>query len=156
MVETIDAKDLTKAREIAAKYKGMPGNMMPVLQEVQEAYGFLDFAIQEAIADELEIPMSEVYGVVTFYSQFSLERKGDYKVGLCMGTACYVKNAQEILDELADVIDVEVGGTTEDYKFTLEATRCLGCCGLAPVMMINDDVYGGLEVADIKGIIEKY
>ncbi len=153
---TVEINDLSVAKDIVAKHKDMPGCMMPILQETQAAYGYLPFELQEVIASELGVPMSDVYGVVTFYSQFNLERKGNYRVGLCMGTACYVRDAQAVLDELAKVIDVPVGATTEDYKFTLEATRCLGCCGLAPVMMINDDVYGGLEPADIKGIIAKY
>jgi len=156
MSEAIPVTNLEVVKDIVKKYKDVPGNLMPILQETQEAYGYLPFEIQEAVADELGIPMSEVYGVATFYSQFTLKQKGKFKIGVCMGTACYVKNAQLVLDKLTEVLNVPVGETTEDFKFTLDATRCLGCCGLAPVMMINDDVYGGLVPDDIPGIIAKY
>ena len=156
MAQTVDINDLSVARQIARDNKDLPGCIMPILQKTQEKYGFLSFEIQQALAEELDVPVSELYGVATFYSQFSLERKGDYKIGVCLGTACYVKNSQNILDRLERELDLEVGQTTEDHKFTLEATRCLGCCGLAPVMMINDDVYGGLVPDDIPGILEKY
>ena len=98
----------------------------------------------------------EIYGVATFYSQFSLIPKGKYKIGICLGTACYVKGAQEILEKLKEVLGIDVGQTTPDKKFSIDATRCLGACGLAPVMMINDDVYGRLTVDDIEEIINKY
>ena len=100
--------------------------------------------------------MSEIYGVVTFYAQFNLQPKGKYKIGVCMGTACYVKNAGGVFDKLKEVLGVENGECTPDGLFSLDATRCLGCCGLAPVLMVNDDVYGRLTPDDVKGIIEKY
>ena len=100
--------------------------------------------------------MSDIYGVATFYSQFALEPKGEHIIGVCMGTACYVKNSQHVLEELTKVLEIEPGKTTADRKFSLEATRCLGCCGLAPVMMIDDQVYGRLVPEDVKGIVEKY
>lgn len=156
MAQTVDIKDLSVARQIARDYKDVPGCIMPILQKTQEKYGCLSFEIQQALAEELDMPVSELYGVATFYSQFSLERKGDYKIGVCLGTACYVKKSQDILDELQKQLNLEVGHTTPDHKFTLEATRCLGCCGLAPVMMINDDVYGGLVPEDIAAILAKY
>ncbi len=148
--------DFDAVKKIVADYKDQPGCMMPILQKTQEIYGYLPFEIQNVIAEELGVSLSEVYGVATFYSQFTLTKKGEYKIGVCLGTACYVKNSQGILDKLSQELNIPVGTTTEDYKFTLEATRCLGCCGLAPVMMINDDVYGGLVPDDIPKILEKY
>lgn len=136
--------------------KSKKGPLMPVLQEAQEIFGYLPIEVQNYIAEELDIPVTDVYGVATFYSQFSLKPKGKYRVGVCLGTACYVKGAQKVLDELSEVLEVDVGATTEDGTFTLEATRCLGACGLAPVIMINDDVYGRLTPDDIPEIIEKY
>jgi len=129
---------------------------MPILQKAQEIFGYLPIELQNHIAEALEIPLTDIYGVATFYSQFSLTPKGEYQVGVCMGTACYVRGAQKILDEFAKILDVKVGETTVDGKFTLEATRCLGACGLAPVIMINDEVYGRLIPDDVPGIIGKY
>src|SRR5690554_3627704 len=129
---------------------------MPVLHSAQEIFGCLSLDVQKYISKELDIPVSDIYGVATFYSQFTLKPKGKYKVGVCMGTACYVKGSQAILDELSKELDMKPGDTTEDGLFTLEATRCLGACGLAPIIMINDDVYGRLETKDIKEIVAKY
>ncbi|MBQ8312064.1 MAG: NADH-quinone oxidoreductase subunit NuoE [Clostridia bacterium] len=142
--------------EVIAKHKGTPGALMPVLQEAQNIFGYVPMDVQQIIADGLGTTLSEVYGVATFYAQFSLEPKGEYVVGVCLGTACYVKGSQKVLDKLSEVLDVPVGKTTADGKFTLNATRCLGACGLAPVMMINDEVYGRLVPEDIPGIVEKY
>jgi len=132
------------------------GPLMPIMQKAQEIFGYLPIELQNHIAEALEIPLTDVYGVSTFYSQFSLTPKGEFQVGVCMGTACYVRGAQKILDELAKILVVKVGETTADGKFTLEATRCLGACGLAPVIMINDEVYGRLVSEDISAIIDKY
>ena len=129
---------------------------MAVMQKAQDRFGYLPIEVQNFIAEGLGVPLSDVYGVATFYAQFSLEPKGEYAIGVCMGTACYVKGSQKVLDALCKELDVPVGKTTPDGKFTLEATRCLGACGLAPVMMINDDVYGRLTEDDIPGIIAKY
>ena len=142
--------------EVIAKHKGTPGALMPVLQEAQNIFGYVPMDVQQIIADGLGTTLSEVYGVATFYAQFSLEPKGEYVVGVCLGTACYVKGSQKVLDRLAEELDVPVGKTTADGKFTLNATRCLGACGLAPVMMINDEVYGRLVPEDIPGIVAKY
>jgi len=143
-------------KQIVADFKEQPGCLMPILQKTQEVYGYLPFEIQNVIAEELDISISEVYDVATFYSQFTLTKKGKNTIKVCMGTACYVKNSQGILDKLSEVLGIPVGSTTEDANFTLESTRCLGCCGLAPVIMINDDVFGGLTPDDIPGIIEKF
>ncbi len=133
-----------------------PGPLMPIMQKAQELFGFLPFDVQEFIAAQMNIPMSDVYGVATFYSQFSLEAKGKHIIGVCMGTACYVKKSEGILNALADELQTSPGLTTQDRLFTLEATRCLGCCGLAPVIMIDDQVYGRLVPEDIHDILDKY
>lgn len=133
------------------------GITMPVLQEAQRIFGFLPLEVQKFIALEIGVPLSEVYGVATFYSQFHLQPKGKHRISVCLGTACYVKGAQALLDKLAEELSVTVGETTPDGLFTLEATRCLGCCGLAPVMMIDGEVYGKLEdLSAISGILENY
>jgi NADH:ubiquinone oxidoreductase subunit E len=136
--------------------KNKPGPLMPIMQKAQELFGALSFDVQKHIANELAIPMCDIYGVATFYSQFSLEPKGKHVIGVCMGTACYVKNSEPILNKLAEELQTPPGYTTPDNLFTLEATRCLGCCGLAPVIMIDDQVYGRLKPDDIPGILNKY
>ena len=138
------------------QWKGKEGPLMPVLHKAQEIFGCLSLEVQKYISKKLDIPVSDIYGVATFYSQFTLKPKGKYKIGVCMGTACYVKGSQTILDELVKELDMKVGDTTDDGLFTLEATRCLGACGLAPIIMINDDVYGRLKPEDIKEIVAKY
>lgn len=133
-----------------------PGPLMPIMQRAQDIFGALPFEVQAFIADRMDIPMSDIYGVATFYSQFALEPKGRHVIGVCMGTACYVKKSEGILTELVKVLGINPGETTANGTFTLEATRCLGCCGLAPVMMIDDQVYGRLKPDDVSGIIEQY
>ena len=142
--------------QIIADNKDVPGALMPVLQQAQELYGYLPIEVQTKIAEGLGISVEEVYQVVTFYAQFSLNLTGKHRVAVCLGTACYVKGAQNILEELEKQLGVKAGGTTGDGVFTLEATRCLGCCGLAPVIVVDEDVYGRLVPADIKGILAKY
>ncbi|MPW24829.1 NADH-quinone oxidoreductase subunit NuoE [Alkalibaculum sp. M08DMB] len=141
---------------IIDKHRETPGCLMQIMQEAQQKYGSLPIEVQDMIANELNMPLTEIYGVATFYSLFTLEPKGEYNIGVCLGTACYVKGAQAIIDKISDKLGIKVGETTEDGKFTLEATRCVGACGLAPVMMINDDVYGRLQPKEIVEIIEKY
>ena len=151
--------DQAKTAELLAfieSRKDTPGPLMPVMQKAQEVFGCLSFEVQQVIADAMDIPMTDIYGVATFYSQFALEPKGKHVVGVCLGTACYVKNAQHILDELSSVLGVAPGKTTADGVFTLEATRCLGCCGRAPVIMIGAQVFGRLVPEDIAGIVEKF
>ena len=143
-------------QEAIERHKGEPGALMPVLQEAQNIFGYVPMDVQEIIADGLGTTLAEVYGVATFYAQFSLEPKGQYVVGVCLGTACYVKGSQKVLDKLSEVLRIPVGKTTEDGRITLNATRCLGACGLAPVMMINEDVYGRLTPDQIPEIIAKY
>lgn len=136
--------------------KGKKGALMAVLHEAQDQFGYLPKEIQELISKELRIPLSEIYGVATFYSQFSLVPKGEYKIGVCLGTACYVKGAQEILDKVEEELGITVGQTTPDRKFSISATRCLGACGLAPVLVVNEDVYGRLKAEDVEEILNKY
>lgn len=145
-----------KLQEIIEKYKDTKGSLIPVLHEAQEVYGYLPLSVQKKISEGLNIPLAEIYGVVTFYAQFSLKPKGKYKIQVCMGTACYVKGASMILEKLQEKLGIHVGDCTEDGKFSLEACRCVGACGLAPVIMINDDVYGRLVPDQIEGILEKY
>ena len=142
--------------KIIADHKDVPGALMPVLQQAQELYGYLPIEVQTKIAEGLGVSLEEVYQVVTFYGQFALNPTGKHRVAVCLGTACYVKGAQNILEELEKQLGVKAGGTTADGVFTLEATRCLGCCGLAPVIVVDEDVYGRLVPADIKGILAKY
>jgi len=151
-----DKDKFEKLDKFISEQKDKKGPLMPILQKAQEIFGYLPIELQNHIAEALGIPLTDIYGVATFYSQFSLTPKGEYQVGVCMGTACYVRGAQKILDEFAKILDVKVGQTTNDGKFTLEATRCLGACGLAPVIMINDEVYGRLIPDDVPGIIGKY
>ncbi|MGM9992430.1 MAG: NADH-quinone oxidoreductase subunit NuoE [Candidatus Bruticola sp.] len=138
-------------------YNGQIGITMPVLQEAQRLFGYLPLEVLKFISTKIHVPVAELYGVATFYSQFSISPKGKHQIGVCLGTACYVRGAQKVLDKLRAELNIEVGGTTPDGRFTLEATRCLGCCGLAPVMMIDGEVYGKLEDVSVIGeILKKY
>ena len=130
--------------------------LMHILNETQNIFGYIPMRAQKIISEELNIPMAEIYGVITFYSRFSLEPKGKYHIAVWLGTACYVKGSQCILDKLKEILGIDVGGITPDGKFSLEATRCIGACGLAPVMTINEEVYGKLDPSMIKDILEKY
>lgn len=147
---------MKELRLFIAENKDVQGPLMPIMQEAQGLFGYLPFEAQTLIADSLGIPVSDVYGVATFYAQFSLQPKGEHVISVCTGTACYVKGAQAVLDEVEKILGIKAGETTEDGKFTIQDTRCLGCCGLAPVMVISGDVYGRLVPADIKGILDKY
>ncbi|MFA5341664.1 MAG: NADH-quinone oxidoreductase subunit NuoE [Clostridia bacterium] len=151
----LDEKE-KKLQEVLDKHKDTKGALIPVLHEAQEIYGYLPLSVQETVANALGLPLSEVYGVVTFYTQFSLYPKGQYKIQVCLGTACYVKGSSNILDELKKQLGIEVGQCTKDGKFSLDACRCVGACGLAPVMMINEDVYGTLVPSDVAKILKKY
>lgn len=136
--------------------KGEKGCLMPILQKAQEIYGYLPIEVQTKIADILQIPLEKVYGVSTFYSQFSLYPKGKYKISVCLGTACYVKGSGSVYAKLQELLGIEGGQCTADGKFSLDACRCIGACGLAPVMTVNDDVYGRLTPDQIPGILAKY
>ena len=151
----VDEKE-EKLQEIILKHKGIKGALIPVLHEAQGIYGYLPFNVQKMIARGLNVSPAEVYGVITFYTQFTLEPKGEYQIQVCMGTACYVKGANDILDKFKEKLGIDVGGSTEDNKFSLDACRCIGACGLAPVVMINEDVYGRLQPDEVEGILKKY
>ncbi len=133
-----------------------PGALLPALQEAQKIFGYVPIEVQEMIAKGLNVPLSEVYGVSTFYSQFSLYPKGEYKISVCLGTACYVKGSGTVFDKIQEVLGIKNGETTPDGKFSLSECRCLGACGLAPVMTINDNVYGRLTPDMVEGILAKY
>lgn len=160
MIKGLDVKanekQFKELKEYIDSIRETQGTLMQTLHMAQEIFGYLPIEVQKFISHDLDIPLAEVYGVATFYTQFSIEPKGKHKIGVCLGTACYVKGSQQVLDKLSKELDVKVGGTTTDNLFTLEATRCLGCCGLAPVIMIDGDVYGKLEAKKIPEILAKY
>ena len=143
-------------RRVVAELKNEKGALMPILQKAQDIYGYLPYEVQKIISDEMNIPVEKIYGVVTFYSQFSLYPNGKYKISVCLGTACYVKGSGSVFDKLVEKLGIEGGECTADGKFSLEACRCVGACGLAPVMTINDDVYGRLTPDQVDGILAKY
>ena len=142
--------------KVIAELKDQPGALMPVMQHAQNIFGCVSLDVQKAIAEGLGVTLSEVYGVATFYSQFKLKPAGKYLISVSLGTACYVKGSQKVLDKLSEELNIPVGDTTDDGNFTLTATRCLGACGLAPVMTINEEVYGRLTPEAIPGILAKY
>lgn len=139
-----------------AELKTQGAALMIALQYAQNLYGYLPYEVQQIIADELGCTLADVYGVVTFYSQFTMYPKGKYQIGICLGTACYVKGSGEIYDKLRNILGIESGECTPDRMFSLDATRCIGCCGMAPVMTVNDDVYGHITADDVDGILAKY
>ncbi len=145
-----------KLDALIAEYKDVQGALMPILQGAQDIYGYLPIEVISHIAKGLDISMEEVYGVASFYSQFSLNPKGDVTIAVCLGTACYVKGSGDLINKISEIIGIEAGETSADGKYSLEATRCIGACGLAPVLTVNDEVYGRLVVDDIPGIIAKY
>ncbi|EEA80935.1 Respiratory-chain NADH dehydrogenase 24 Kd subunit [[Clostridium] nexile DSM 1787] len=142
--------------QVIAELKDDKGALMPILQKAQEIYGYLPIEVQTMISNETKIPLEKIYGVATFYSQFTLNPKGRYRISVCLGTACYVKGSGDIYNYLMEKLGIVGGECTPDGKFSLDACRCVGACGLAPVMMVNDDVYGRLTVDDIDDILAKY
>lgn len=143
-------------RQVILENKNRQGALMPVLHEAQKIFGAIPLEVQKVISEDLGVPLAEIYGVVTFYSQFRLVPVGEYLVSVCLGTACYVRGAQNIVDRISRDLNVKVGGTTADGKYTLEATRCIGACGLAPVLTVNEDVYGRLLESQVPEILKKY
>ena len=142
--------------EVIAEFKKVRGALIPLLQQAQDIYGYLPIEVQTMVAQGLGIPLEKVYGVVTFYGQFNLYPKGKYQIAVCMGTACYVKGAGQLLDIITQRLGIAHGEVTEDGKFSLDATRCIGACGLAPVLTINEDVFGCVEQNEMNGILDKY
>lgn len=143
-------------RQKLNELKHTEGALMPALQFAQGLYGYLPYEVQTIISEELGVTLSEIYGVATFYSQFSLFPKGKYRIGICLGTACYVNGSQDIYDKLQSLLAIKSGECTADKLFSLDATRCVGCCGMAPVMTVNDDVYGRIKPDDVEAILNKY
>ena len=145
-----------KLKALMAQHRGEKGALMPVMQRAQEIYGYLPIEVQKMISEGMDIPLEEIYGVATFYAQFTLNPKGEHKISVCLGTACYVKGAGDIFNKLSEKLGISSGGCTPDGKFSLDACRCVGACGLAPVMMIDDEVYDRLTVDEIDSILAKY
>ena len=141
---------------IIEKYRGVQGAMMPILQQTQEVYGYLPVEAMRIIAEKTGKSIEEIFGIASFYSQFSLNPKGEVSIAVCLGTACYVKGSGEIIEEISKELDLPVGSTSPDGKYSLEATRCIGACGLAPVLTVNGEVYGRLTKADVPTILAKY
>ena len=135
---------------------GTHGSDMPILQKAQEIYGYLPIEVQTMIAEKMDVPLEEIYGVSTFYSLFALTPKGKYNVSVCMGTACYVKGAADVLGKICEVLGIQPEECTQDGKFSITECRCIGACGLAPVMTVNDDVYGRVSVSEVEDILSKY
>ena len=152
---TCTAEQEADLKRVISELKDTAGALMPILQHAQEIFGYLPIEVQTMISDETGIPL-EIYGVATFYSQFSLQPKGQYRISVCLGTACYVKGSGDIFKKLEELLGITNGECTPDGKFSLDSCRCVGACGLAPVMMINDEVYGRLTVDDVPTILAKY
>ena len=143
-------------REKLAEIKKLPGALMPALQAAQSVYGYLPVEVQQIVADELGVPLEKVFGVSTFYSQFTLNPRGKYQISVCLGTSCYVTGSGDIINEVKNILKIDNDECTPDRKFSLLETRCIGCCGLAPVLSVNDEVYGKITTKDVAGIIAKY
>ena len=147
---------MCSTKEILEKYPKEKDQLIMILNDVQEKYGYIPKQAQIVISEELSIPMAEIYGVITFYSRFTLEPKGKYNISICLGTACFVKGSQSILDRAKERLKIEPGQVTPDGKFSLDDVRCVGACGLAPVFMVNDEVYGNATVKKFDEILDKY
>lgn len=141
-------------KEILKQYKKDKDNLIQILNDVQEAYGYIPKQAQLEISEFLEIPMAEIYGVITFYSRFTLKPKGKYNFSVCMGTACFVKGSEKLLERLKQKLQIDIGQTTEDGLFSIEETRCVGACGLAPVFTVNGEVYGRATIQKLEEVIE--
>ena len=145
-----------RLQQVIAAHRGQPGATMPVLQAAQEIFGYLPEEVQIMVAEGLDIPLTEVYGVASFYAQFTLNPKGKYQISVCLGTACYVKGSGDIFNRLSEKLGIGADECTDDGRFSLTACRCIGACGLAPVMTINEDVYGRLTPDEVDKILDKY
>ena len=152
----LSATAVKQIEEIIARYKDEKTPLMMILSDIQNEYGYIPLEVQELISEKTGISVAEIYGVVTFYSFFSLKPKGKYVIGVCLGTACYVKGSQQVIDKFSEVLNIKPGETTEDGLFTLDALRCIGACGIAPAISINGKVYPKVEVKQVPKIIEEY
>jgi NADH:ubiquinone oxidoreductase subunit E len=158
-VNTCDNKKINELKLFIEQYKDKPyfeSHLIAVLHKAQELYGYLQKDVMDFIAEEMSIPTSVIWGVATFYHYFTLTPQGKHKISVCLGTACYVKGSEKILERIKELLKINIGQTTEDRLFTLQETRCVGACGLAPVVMIDDKVYGKVTPETIKGILDSY
>lgn len=155
-VVKLSESKITFVKNICKMFNNEPGEVINVLHKVQGEFGYLSAEVQELVAEELHIPVARVYGIVSFYSFFTMTPKGRYPISVCLGTACYVRGAEKVIDELKRQLAIQVGGTTSDGKFSLNCLRCVGACGLAPVMMIGDKVYGRVTPDKVAGILAEY
>ena len=157
MVEFRGTKEQEEALlKVIEKHIGEKGSMMPILQEAQDIYGYLPIEVQKIIADKTGVSLEEIFGIVSFYAQFKLNPDGQYAIAVCLGTACYVKGSGDIIEKISEQLNVPIGSTSADGKYSIEATRCIGACGLAPVLTVNGEVYGRLTVDDVDDILAKY
>ena len=145
-----------KLLAVIAKHAGEKGAMMPILQEAQDIYGYLPIEVQTIIAEKTGVSLEEIFGITSFYAQFKLNPDGQYAIAVCLGTACYVKGSGDIIEAISQKLNVPIGSTSSDGKYSIEATRCIGACGLAPVLTVNGEVYGRLTVDDVDSILAKY
>jgi NADP-reducing hydrogenase subunit HndA len=149
-------EDVNKIKMICASFKNDPQELINVLHKCQEHFGYLPAEVQEVVSNELVVPVAKIYGVVTFYSFFTMTPKGKHPISICMGTACYVRGAEKVLDEFKKELGLQVGQTTPDGKFSLSSLRCVGACGLAPVVMVGDKTYGRVAPDDVRNILKEY
>ena len=152
----LSASAVKQIEETIARYKDERTPLMMILSDIQNEYGYIPLDVQELVSEKTGIPVAEIYGVVTFYSFFSLKPKGKFVVGVCLGTACYVKGSQQVLDKFSEILNIKPGETSEDGLFTLDALRCIGACGIAPAITINGKVYPKVAVNQVPGIVEEY
>ena len=142
--------------EIISRYQNEKTPLMMILSDIQKEFGYIPLEVQELVSEKIGVPVAEIYGVVTFYSFFSLNPKGKYVIGVCLGTACYVKGSQQVIDKFSEILDIKAGETSKDGLFTLDALRCIGACGIAPALTINGKVYPKVQVSDVPGIVQEY
>ncbi len=154
MCECIENKIKSDMKEILGKYQNSKDNLIQILNEVQEQFGYIPLIAQKEISQYLNISLAEIYGVITFYSRFTLEPKGEYTVSVCLGTACFVKGSEKLLDRLKERLKIEPGKTTSDGKYSLDTTRCIGACGIAPVFTVNGEVYGKATVKKLDEVLD--
>jgi NADP-reducing hydrogenase subunit HndA len=149
-------EDVAKIKEICASFNNDPQELINVLHKCQEHFGYLPAEVQEVVSDELTVPVAKIYGVITFYSFFTMTPKGKHPISICMGTACYVRGGEKVLDEFKKELGLKVGETSKDGKFSLSSLRCVGACGLAPVVLVGDKTYGRVAPDDVKNILKEY
>ncbi|HBY19880.1 MAG: NADH dehydrogenase [Clostridiales bacterium GWE2_32_10] len=154
--KALSGEAVSKIKEIIASHKDQEGALIEVLHEVQDYYGYLPFEVQKLISEEMNIALVDIYGVVTFYTAFNTEPAGKYRISVCLGTACYVKGSQKVYDKIKDLLKINEGEVTPDGKFSLQAARCVGACGLAPVMLVNDEVHGKVTADMVEEILKSY